>query len=91
MPGSIHWRTSFAFRKMKHVGSNQWQPDAPDVLLAVGSQGVVLGPLYQLEVAHGGKLQVEVLQRVRGPVGDCDVQHDVILVDCHTGLCVDRI
>ena len=64
---------------------------APDGLGGLRGEGVVLGPLHQLEVAHGGQLQAQVLKRFGRPVDDRDVQHDVVLVHCHIRLRIHRV
>eukprot|EP00048_Salpingoeca_helianthica_P014963 m.224436 g.224436 ORF g.224436 m.224436 type:complete len:482 (-) comp16465_c0_seq1:1487-2932(-) len=57
----------------------------------VGADGVCRGLFCQLEVAQRGKLQCQVLQRVRRLVDDKHIEQNVVLVDMHVSLGVDGV
>ena len=48
-------------------------------------------PLHELEIAHGGQLQAQVLHCLVGAIDDGDIQHDVVLVHCDICLCIYRV
>ena len=63
--------------------------DIPALILR--TDGMRLGPLHELQVAHSGQFHGEVGQRVAGAVDNQYLQDDVVVVYRDTRLRVDRI
>mmetsp|Transcript_20455 Transcript_20455/g.48485 ORF Transcript_20455/g.48485 Transcript_20455/m.48485 type:complete len:711 (-) Transcript_20455:783-2915(-) len=62
-----------------------------DVLALARQEHVRLRPLAQLEVAHDGELEAEVVHHLVGLVDEQHLEQDVVRVHGHVGLGVDRV